>query len=115
MPLARSRACNCAGYAPWLPTYQPWVLLAPIAPIRSGAAVTAALAHIRAAIANETALQRQRAMGVWSAWTARNFSLSISSEVNKTSSFRARNKASVRALALFHRGWQVPWDGPESF
>src|SRR5258708_4127882 len=38
MPLARSRACNFAGYAPSLPTYQPWVLLAPIATMRSGAA-----------------------------------------------------------------------------
>src|SRR2546423_2062888 len=81
MPLARSRACNFAGYAPWLPTYQPCVLLAPIATIRSGAALTAALAHISAAIAKSTALPRQRAMAVCSGWAARNFSLSVSSEL----------------------------------
>src|SRR5262249_37794626 len=35
----------CAGYAPWLPTYQPWVLLAPIATMRTGAALAAMDPH----------------------------------------------------------------------
>src|SRR5262249_55144405 len=64
MPLARSRACNCAGYAPRLPTYQPWVLLAPIATIRSGAALADRLAYIKAAVPTTIALLRQRAMAV---------------------------------------------------
>src|SRR5712691_9724873 len=55
MPLARSRACNCAGYAPSLRTYQPWVLLAPIATMRSGAAVAVMFAHINVAKANRAA------------------------------------------------------------
>ncbi len=72
MPLARSKACNCAGYAPWLPTYQPWVLLAPIATIRSGAALAAMLPQINAETANRTALPRRLAMAVSRAWPARN-------------------------------------------
>ena len=50
----------------------PWVLLAPIATIRSGAALTAMLAHISAAMAGKAALPRQRAMAVPSVRTARN-------------------------------------------
>ena len=46
------------GIATWLPTYQPWVLLAPIATIRSGAALAAMLPHISAEMANRTALAR---------------------------------------------------------
>src|SRR6516165_1723186 len=64
MPLARSRACNCAGYAPRLPTYQPWVLLAPIATIRSGADWAVMLPHTDAAMANRKALLRHFAMAV---------------------------------------------------
>src|SRR5215469_8803699 len=55
--------------------------------MRSGAALTAALAHISAAIATGTALPSQRAMAVWSVWTARNCSPSISSEVDRTNLF----------------------------
>jgi hypothetical protein len=61
-----------------LPTYQPSVLLAPIATIRSGAALTAMPRHISAAMAEKTALPRQRVMAVPNVWTAR-FALYISS------------------------------------
>src|SRR2546423_6415740 len=104
MPLARSRACNFAGYAPWLPTYQPCVLLAPIATIRSGAALTAALAHISAAIANTTARPRQRAMAVCSGWATGNSSLSVSSEPKAIILFSCETKRpcarSLRTAAI---------------
>ena len=48
------------------------MLLAPIATIRSGAALAATPAHINAAMANRTALPRQCAMAVSRARTARN-------------------------------------------
>src|SRR5215471_21393266 len=51
--------------------------------MRSGAALRAALAHISAAIATGTTLASQRAMAVWSVWTARNLSPSISSQINR--------------------------------
>src|SRR3974390_3532096 len=73
MPLALSRARSCAGYAPWFPTYQPWVLLAPIATIRSGVAWLLMLMHISAQTANAIALPKQLANAVLSGRPAGNF------------------------------------------
>src|SRR5438874_5028406 len=56
MPLASSKASNLAGYAPCLPTYQPCVLLAPIATIRSCAAAAVVTADRSTITAKSIAL-----------------------------------------------------------
>jgi len=60
--------------------------------MRSGAALTAALAHISAAIATNPALPRQRAMAVCDGRDPRNFSLSVSSELKAIILFSCETK-----------------------
>jgi hypothetical protein len=74
----------------------------------------AALAHISAAIANETALPRQRAIAVWSAWTARNFS-SGCRRPKSAEQWRAQNTAATPGRSRCSTEYSQALGGPEWF